>query len=112
MADTPEENDKLPEAEAEARFKRIVGNLVNTPHKPHKDEPAKRAKRADRAYFNLPFERIDGVSSLMRFRSLEPCAVGERPAFRGNDLRHGHEGAARLKPNSIPVTDVKLLCHG
>lgn len=30
------EDDKLPEAEADARFQRLVGNLVNTPHKPHK----------------------------------------------------------------------------
>jgi hypothetical protein len=33
------EADKLPEAEADARFKRLVGNLVNTPHKPHKVAP-------------------------------------------------------------------------
>jgi len=32
----PDDDDKLPDAEAEARFKRLVGNLVNTPHKPHK----------------------------------------------------------------------------
>ena len=30
------DGDKLPDAEADARFKRLVGNLVNTPHKPHK----------------------------------------------------------------------------
>jgi hypothetical protein len=29
------EDDTLPEAEAEARFNRLVGRLVNTPHKPH-----------------------------------------------------------------------------
>ena len=36
MADLPKDDDKLPDAEAEERFKRLVGNLVNTPHKPHK----------------------------------------------------------------------------
>jgi hypothetical protein len=36
MDDKPSEDDKLPDAEADARFKRLVGNLVNTPHKPHK----------------------------------------------------------------------------
>jgi len=38
--DAPED-DKLPEAEADARFQRLVGNLVNTPHKPHVPTPAK-----------------------------------------------------------------------
>ena len=37
MADTPKDDDKLPEAEAEARFNRLVGKLVNTPHQPHKE---------------------------------------------------------------------------
>ncbi len=37
MTDKPlPKGDTLPDAEAEARFKRLVGNLVNTPHKPHK----------------------------------------------------------------------------
>ncbi len=37
MAESPAKDpDKLPDAEAEARFNRLVGNLVNTPHKPHK----------------------------------------------------------------------------
>lgn len=46
MTDKPsQDDDKLPEAEAEERFNRLVGNLVNTPHKPHKDEPPKREKR-------------------------------------------------------------------
>jgi hypothetical protein len=36
MPAPPKEDDKLPEAEAEARFNRLVGKLVNTPHKPHK----------------------------------------------------------------------------
>ncbi len=37
MTDKPlPDDDRLPEAEAEARFKRLVGNLANTPHKPHK----------------------------------------------------------------------------
>ncbi len=44
MADTPKDSDKLPEAEAESRFNRLVGNLVNTPHKPHKEETRKRSK--------------------------------------------------------------------
>ena len=30
----PPDTDKLPEPQADARFKRLVGNLVNTPHKP------------------------------------------------------------------------------
>ena len=30
-----ESDDRLPEAEAEARYRALVGNLVNTPHKPH-----------------------------------------------------------------------------
>jgi hypothetical protein len=44
----PKDDDKLPDAEAEARFKRLVGNLVNTPHKPHKapdDAPSKDHQR-------------------------------------------------------------------
>jgi hypothetical protein len=36
MSSPPKETDKLPEAEAESRFRHLVGNLVNTPHKPHK----------------------------------------------------------------------------
>lgn len=42
MTDKPRapEDDKLPEAEADARFQRLVGNLVNTPPKPHKDKDA------------------------------------------------------------------------
>jgi hypothetical protein len=39
------DKDQLPEAEAEERFRRLVGNLVKTPHQPHKDEPKKREKR-------------------------------------------------------------------
>jgi hypothetical protein len=38
-----QDDDKLPDAEAEARFKRLVGNLVNTPHKPH-NSPAQPKK--------------------------------------------------------------------
>jgi hypothetical protein len=45
MPDTPKDDDKLPEDEATARFNKLVGNLVNTPHKPHKDEPKKRERR-------------------------------------------------------------------
>ena len=47
MGDTTKDDDKLPDAEAEARFKALVGNLVNTPHKPHvaKAKPAKRPER-------------------------------------------------------------------
>jgi hypothetical protein len=33
------ESDQLPDAEADARFKRLIGNLVNTPHKPHRSQP-------------------------------------------------------------------------
>ncbi|HEY1559369.1 MAG TPA: hypothetical protein VGF71_00615 [Caulobacteraceae bacterium] len=29
-------NENLPAAEAEKRFKRTIGNLMNTSHKPHK----------------------------------------------------------------------------
>jgi hypothetical protein len=38
MTDKPPvpEDDSLPEAEADARFQRLVGNLVNTPPAPHK----------------------------------------------------------------------------
>ena len=36
MTDPPTDADKLPDDEAEERFRRVVGNLVNTPHKPHK----------------------------------------------------------------------------
>jgi hypothetical protein len=47
MTDQPPEpeDDKLPEAEADERFKRLVGNLVNTPHKPHRpaSNPPKKA---------------------------------------------------------------------
>jgi hypothetical protein len=35
MTEIPKDEDKLPDAEAEERFRRTVGNLVNTPHKPH-----------------------------------------------------------------------------
>ena len=36
MTDHPTpEDDKLPETEANERFRKLVGNLVNTPHKPH-----------------------------------------------------------------------------
>jgi hypothetical protein len=44
MARSPKDTDKLPEAEAEARFNRLVGNLVNTPHKPHAKPKPKAAK--------------------------------------------------------------------
>jgi hypothetical protein len=42
MTDHPleSEDDKLPEAEADERFNRLVGNLVNTPHTPHKAKVA------------------------------------------------------------------------
>lgn len=46
------EDDKLQVDEAEARFKRVIGNLVNTPHKPHapgaKLSARKNAKSTDR----------------------------------------------------------------
>jgi hypothetical protein len=47
----PKDDDKLPEAEAEERFKRLVDNLANTPHKPHKpkgdsDATARRGKES------------------------------------------------------------------
>jgi hypothetical protein len=37
-----DDKDKLPENEAEDRFNKLVGNLVNTPHKPHKAPPDDR----------------------------------------------------------------------
>jgi hypothetical protein len=37
MTDKPHsEDDKLPDAEAEERFNRTVGNLLNTPADPHR----------------------------------------------------------------------------
>lgn len=54
MADKPSTNDKLPDAEAEARFKRLVGNLVNTPHKPHK--PAGGVDESPRSRPSAPKE--------------------------------------------------------
>jgi hypothetical protein len=46
MTDKPPapEDDKLPEPEAEERFNRLVGNLVNTPHTPHKPAPQREDK--------------------------------------------------------------------
>jgi len=44
----PPEDDKLPEAEADARFKRLVGNLVNTPHTPHKPKDADESSNPPR----------------------------------------------------------------
>jgi hypothetical protein len=41
----PPDDDKLPDAEAKERFDRLVGNLVNTPHKPHKGDGSKRRDR-------------------------------------------------------------------
>jgi hypothetical protein len=40
MGDESKNDDKLPDAESDARFKRIVGNLLNTPRKPHKPQSA------------------------------------------------------------------------
>jgi hypothetical protein len=40
----PDDSDKLPEAEAEERFNKLVGNLVRTPHKPHKPAPPKSTR--------------------------------------------------------------------
>jgi len=51
LADAPKDDDKLPELEADARFKALVGNLVNTPHKPHKpsvdEQPRDRRRASD-----------------------------------------------------------------
>jgi hypothetical protein len=47
MTDNPKDEDKLPDAEAEARFKALVGNLVNTPHKPHKPPPKDETTRPE-----------------------------------------------------------------
>lgn len=40
---SPLKDAKLDESEADARFKRLVGNLVNTPHKPHKAPPNEKS---------------------------------------------------------------------
>jgi hypothetical protein len=50
MTDHPleSEDDKLPEAEADERFNRLVGNLVNTPHAPHKPRTQPSKDRRDR----------------------------------------------------------------
>ena len=40
----PKDDDKLPEPEADDRFKRLVGNLANTPHKPHKANEGRESK--------------------------------------------------------------------
>jgi hypothetical protein len=47
MPDKPPEpeDDKLPEAEADERFNRLVGSLVNTPHTPHRPEKPKPLRR-------------------------------------------------------------------
>lgn len=42
MTDKPKPSENLPEAEADERFNRLVGKLVNTPPKPHK--PAAQPK--------------------------------------------------------------------
>lgn len=45
MTDKPlEDDDKFPDAEAEERFKRLLGNLVNTPHTPHKPKEGREPK--------------------------------------------------------------------
>lgn len=36
MIDKTPADDRLPDVEAEERFKRLVGNLAKMPHKPHK----------------------------------------------------------------------------
>jgi hypothetical protein len=46
MTTPPKDDDKLLDAEAEERFKRLVGNLVNTPHKPHVPSPANPTRKA------------------------------------------------------------------
>lgn len=46
---TPKDDDKLPEPEADARFKALVGNLVNTPHKPHKPVANETPQRPQKA---------------------------------------------------------------
>ncbi|MDP1641052.1 MAG: hypothetical protein Q8L59_02590 [Phenylobacterium sp.] len=49
MTDNPSDNDKREDADAE--FQRVLGNLVNTPHKPHeplKPKDAPDGKRSGR----------------------------------------------------------------
>jgi hypothetical protein len=43
----PPDSDKLPEAEAEERFRRLVGNLVNTPHQPHQPSQKRKGREKD-----------------------------------------------------------------
>ena len=40
MTDNPSEDDKREDADAE--FQRVLGNLMNTPHKPHKPQVKRR----------------------------------------------------------------------
>lgn len=56
MQKAPEKDDKLPEAEADARFDRAIKTALATPPKPHKPkeqphEPRRnpRTRRADKA---------------------------------------------------------------
>jgi hypothetical protein len=39
------DDDKLPEADADARFDRAIKTALATPPKPHKDESPKRGNR-------------------------------------------------------------------
>lgn len=42
MTDNPSEDDKREDADAE--FQRVLGNLVNMPHRPHKPPATDEAK--------------------------------------------------------------------
>ena len=47
MAEQPLlDDDNLPDAGAEERFKQLVGNLVNAPNKPHKPKEGREPKPA------------------------------------------------------------------
>jgi hypothetical protein len=50
MSDKPRpEDDKLPESEADERFRQLVGNLVQTPHKPQDQMKVGTPRRRPRA---------------------------------------------------------------
>ncbi|MBA3812439.1 MAG: hypothetical protein H0X27_12500 [Caulobacteraceae bacterium] len=51
MTDKSAPDDSLPEAEAEERFKRLVGNLAKMPHKPHKPKEGREPPPAPKGRF-------------------------------------------------------------
>ena len=82
----PKDEDRLPDAEAEARFKRIVGNLVNTPHKPQ--APRKDAQRRRQIW-----KRHDD-----RFHTAMGVASSARPRHRRDLTWRVVRGSSSLLP--------------